>query len=404
MTRVDTHVVARLAVAVLLAIAAAGIGWLAFRAAVVRALPAQAPLVARVAPGDAATNLDRLVVDTIGGNGRSTAAARARVRAMAQRLPLDERPFFLTAVERLNAGREAEGIRLLEETRRRNPRMRLARLALLDRYLRAGRLADATTEMTVLARLLPSAGGVLATEFARLAGDPRSSARARQALGSDPPLLGQVLKTMARAGVDPVAVVRFAGAGAPAGLESDGWMRALIDARIARGDYARAYALWSRAYRVAGGPGGRMAIYDGGFRKLPGGPPFGWSVHPDETGSADIGGGIMTVEYYARRSGELASQLLLLPPGDYRLSYAIEGSGGGDDSGLSWTLACAADETKPFVTTIPPPLAPTRKVHAADFTVPATGCGAQRLKLVGFAPEFAAPASARISRLAIAPR
>ena len=385
-----------------LLIAAGGclLAWLAFRAAAVRTLPPDSPLLAAIAPSAPDEVLERALSGAETGRGAFDDRAYAAIARAAQALPLDERPFFLVALRALAAGQEKRGLALLEEARHRNPRFRIARLVLLDRWLRDGDIRRATQEMTVLSRLLPSAGDVLATELARLATTPATSAATRQALSRDPALLDRVLGLMARRGISPTALARFAGSGAPAGLEDGGWRRTLIDTLVTHGEYAPARKIWADAHHVP-----RAArtspIFDAGFTGQTATPPFSWTVSGNEVGAATIGKGVMAVEYYGRRSGDLASQLVVIAPGAYRLRVTVEGLDSGDGSSLGWTLTCAGATATPLLATPPVRIGPTPRTLIARFAVPATGCGAQWLRLVGTAGEFAAPVSARIRALSI---
>jgi hypothetical protein len=393
---------ARLVRIALVAVAAAVLGWHALRAAAVRMLPAGTPALEAIAPDAADPLLDRATALAAVGRADLRPAAIGAIGRAAVARPLDDRPFFLAGVRALAAGQEARGLALLEEARRRNPRQRIARLLLLDRWLRRGEAGKAATEMTVLTRLLPGAGELLVTELARLADAPATARTTRAALAEDPALLDRVLAAMAKGGASPAALTRFAGSGAPAGLEPGGWRRALVDALVARGAFADARAVWADAYRLS--PAERaQPVFDPGFSGRAAGPPFGWTLSAGAVGAATIGKGALGVEYYGRQTGELAAQLLVLAPGRYRLAATIEGLDGGDGSSLGWTVACAGDRGAALLATPPIRIAPTPRTMVTALAVPAAGCGAQWLRLVGTAGEFAAPLSARIRALRVTP-
>lgn len=385
---------------VLTVAALSGVGWLSLRAAVIRVLPANAPQVLAIAPHDGTTSLARLSDRLTSAPVAPPASFYGPLQAAAAAVPLDGQPFLITGIRALAEGRSADGVRLLEESRHRDPRERYTRLLLLDRYLRTHRVGEAVVEMTALNRLLPQAGQVLAGALAKLAIDPVTAGQARTALASDPVLLDQVLAAMATANVMPDVIERFAGPGAPRGLGADNWQPAMIRAAVARGDYRQAQTLWRGAYRL--GPARPSdTLYDAAFRGLPGGAPFNWTTKADETGAAEIARNALLVEYYGRRGGTLASQLTVLTPGRYRLRFAFSGTGGGDDGGLAWTVACQASPDKAIVTASAAPLKPTPRVVAVDFAVPTDGCAAQEVALIGTAGEFAASISARISQLSV---
>ena len=66
-------------------------------------------------------------------------------------------------------------------------------------------------------------------------------------------------------------------------------------------------------------------IFNGEFRKIPSLPPFGWELVDSAAGFAEVGDGSLQILYYGREDSELASQLLLLPPGRYRFRAPIKG-------------------------------------------------------------------------------
>ena len=85
------------------------------------------------------------------------------------------------------------------------------------------------------------------------------------------------------------------------------------------------------------------------------------------------GEGGLSVLYYGRAKAVLASQLLLLPPGNYRLAMTVTAGDGGQGA-LHWLVRCAKPD-KPLLDL------PLRAgAVAADFAVPA-GCEAQWLRL-----------------------
>jgi hypothetical protein len=92
------------------------------------------------------------------------------------------------------------------------------------------------------------------------------------------------------------------------------------------------------------------------------------------------GRGGLEVLYYGRANATLASQLLLLRPGQYRLAMTIEAAGR-EEGAIRWSVRCAAEKM---------PLAdlPLRAGNnAVEFGVP-PGCEAQWLELRGMAGDL----------------
>jgi hypothetical protein len=335
--------------------------------------------------------------------GRLTAADRAAANGALGKAPLTEEPFFLAAVDALANARGEEGERLLLEARRRDPRSRSTRLILLDRYLRAGRVADAGVEIAALNRLMPRAAEVLIPELARMVREPRTGAALIKVLASEPVLQQSVLARLASSGADPDLILGIAGssratAGTPEGLP---WQRALLTKLVDKGDLQRAHSLWRNFGGLPAG-GAEKGVHDGDFRGAPGPPPFNWQFG---TGTAGVAERVKTpalqVDFYGRENVELASQLLMLRPGRYRLQFRVEGDATGQGSRLIWTVACTGSKAQ----LLSLPLTEvnyTPRTVSALFSVPA-GCAGQWLRLTGSAGEFPKAQNAVISQLQIVP-
>ena len=318
--------------------------------------------------------------------------------------PLAEDPFLYEAKRRIKAGRGASAITLLEEARRRNPRHRAARLLLVDRYLRAGNISGATTEISVLSRLIPATGGQLALAVAPMLLDPELRPAVVRALAADP-LYDQTLNALARQGADPDVIIALARqqvrAQPPRPGEGD-WKPLLVARLVEQRRYTRARQLWAAFGGLSGGSAASAGVYDGRFLGKPGGAPFNWEFTASELGAAErASGGGIDVDYYGRLSGPLARQLILLPPGRYRLSFRSEGSANAQGSRLVWRVACDGAQGALAETVVRAGNAP--KVVSADFAIPSSTCPAQWLSLEGVAAEFPATQSTRISAVDIQP-
>lgn len=322
-----------------------------------------------------------------------TSSAR---RAMA-RAPLAEEPFLVEALKALAGREDARAERLLVEARRRNPRSRMTRLILLDRYMRSGRIPKAAEEITVLHRLIPAASDVLVPELAKFARDPATRPALVGVLRTDDVLRERVLTNLATAGADPELVTGLAAAaGGRAGNQP--WQEAMIASLVARGDIARAHRIWSS---LPGVRAQESVIYDPRFQGLPGPPPFNWKLMAGNAGVAERGqGGGLQVEYYGRAPVELASQMLRLAPGRYRLAARVEGDASGEGARLTWRLLCAGSAGE--IASLPlRGINYSPRVVAADFTV-APGCAVQTLRLDGAPSEFPEAQNVTVVEITIA--
>ncbi len=264
--------------------------------ALVRRAPAAAAAVAphhpQVRPGLASGALD------IGSGSVPETLRRPALEALAD-APLAEEPFLIAGLEAISAGNAERGEALLEEARRRNPRLRPARLLLLDRYLRTNRVEEAGIELAALRRLVPGVAGALAPQLARLVRDERTGASLIRVLSRDPALQQAVLGHLASGGADPDLILRIARSSPSSGPTREGlpWQRQLLMALIERGDFARALTLW-RTFSGLPAGSGEKAVYDGGFRGLPGAVPFNWGLGSGSAGLAERRPGQgLTVEF-----------------------------------------------------------------------------------------------------------
>jgi hypothetical protein len=309
--------------------------------------------------------------------------------AAFRRAPLSDVPLLIGARQALAAGRDAQADRLIEMAARRNPRSRYTLLLELDRNIRRGRTAEAAETMGVLTRFFPEVGDFLVAELARMAADPASRAAVRHVMETDPQLRTAVLEQLARDGGDPDVVIALAGPQARLAARADAprWQRLLLDGLVGRGQPGEALRIWSRLVgpeapvRVGG-------IYDPDFAGLPGPPPFNWSLAAGADGFAErAGGGGLYAQFFGRGDAELASQLILLEPGSYRLVFKVAGEADGEHGLLAWTVACHPGGQRLVAIPIPEVDFAARQL-VADFRVPQSGCASQWLRLVGTAAEF----------------
>jgi hypothetical protein len=297
-----------------------------------------------------------------------------------------EDPFLIEGMTGLFRRQDARAEAMLSEALARNPRSRLARLFALEVRLRRGQAAGAARDMAILTRLMPDAQQVFVPELARMARDPRTSRALRQALRTDRRLHGLVLHHLAQQGANLDLILRIAGdlPGATPDPEIADWRATLMNALAAKGDITRAYLLWRNFTGAEGEPGG---VYDGDFQGRPGLPPFNWRLASSEMGAAERARrGGLEVQYYGRTAGELASQLLMLQPGRYRIGFHAEGDLNSPQHRLIWRLQCHRGNR----TIMELPLANITyagRTVVADFTVPAN-CQGQWLRLVGEPTEF----------------
>ncbi|HEV2122173.1 MAG TPA: tetratricopeptide repeat protein [Chloroflexota bacterium] len=316
--------------------------------------------------------------------------------------PLAEEPFLIAGRAAMAAGRLDEGERLLKEARRRNPRSRAARFSLLDIYLRSDRVQEAGVELAVLQRIVPGMGEVIVPQLARMLEDRQSRPTLLQLMSSDPGLQQAVLAHLAGSGGDPDLILRLAAAApataaAPEGLP---WQRQLLTILVERGEVLKALRLWRSFASLPEGPD-EKAVYDEFFKSLPGAAPFNWSAYEGSAGIVEQSGKAgLNVQFFGRESADLASQMMVLRPGRYRLSSRVDGSAKGDDSRLAWRVFCRGNDVEPIAELNLREITAAPRLVSVDFTVPAS-CRGQWLKLAGIAGEFPGTQTVSVSAVSV---
>lgn len=326
-------------------------------------------------PAHPAVLTDRalLAIATAAARGQQVPpSAREDVRRLAFRAPLSPDPFLIEGAIAAAAGKDEAVEPLLLAARDRDPRSRGTRFLLAERYLRSGRVAAGLVEMQSLVRLQSRGVELFGPSLAAYARTPGAVPELRAFFAKYPRAEAGVLAMLA---LDPAnADLVLALASKLRNPEPD-WRGTLVGSLVAAGQYARAHAIWER---VSGARPGR-SLFNPAFAEHDAPPPFDWQFPQTSEGVAepDAKGGL-SVLYYGRSNAVLASQLLLLAPGQYRLAMSVEGAGG--EKAVRWRLRCARD-SKPLAEVFL-----RQGTVSGRFAVPAK-CDAQWLELEGVASE-----------------
>ena len=182
--------------------------------------------------------------------------------------------------------------------------------------------------------------------------------------------------------------------------DAPAWQSILLNTLIERGEFARARELWMRISGIQSQDPPRVVNHL--FAKISAPPPFNWTFSSGSSGVAEpAGSGKLNDIFYGRENAALASQLLVLPSGRYRIQMEASGDNEGS-SGLEWSVTCVPSQAK--LTSLPLKGATLAGVRlGAEFTVPAESCPAQWLKLTGTAKEIAKSEQVTIGRFELSP-
>jgi hypothetical protein len=311
----------------------------------------------------------------------------ATIRDAAIRAPLAPEPFLVRGVQAQIAGDEAAAGSAFLAAKLRDGRSVPARYFLAEHAFRTGNARQGLTEIAFLSKFVPNGAASLAPYLGTYARDPRNWPQLRALFRSDPVVADAALSVLAADASNARLVQSLADpASAP---KTASWPARLVASLIAAQDYAAARELWKRASRVGGAD---VPIFDPDFKGSDALPPFNWTLTSSTAGLAERRNGGLHVIFYGQDDGVMASQLLLLKPGRYRLSMRIAGDSA-HGSALHWVLTCVPAKTAVLDFDLA-----RAAGGAVEFTVPQS-CPAQSFELVGRTQDVPQQADVTISAL-----
>jgi hypothetical protein len=335
-------------------------------------------------------------------------AARLARQALAAG-PLENRALLVLALDADRRENEGEAGRLMGVLGARTNRNTQVQLWLAQRALLAQDYSAGFTHLDAALRRAPGLGRALYPVLAVALEDPLAVRPMAQRLRAGPEWREKFIAYLTRReDAAPQAQALLAALRGEPGGATDAEVEGLMATLLMSGDLARARNVW-KSFLPQSAAGAEDAPYDGAFRGLPGAAPFNWRLETDDGVTAERtqaldGRPALHVQYSVARRHILAEQLLLLPPGAYRLTGESMSETGEAPARLSWRMSCAEQAGGDFVET---PLSGESggwRAFSADFDVPAQGCAAQSLRLVNAAQDSFAGADAWISNLRITPR
>lgn len=294
----------------------------------------------------------------------------------ATREPIAPEPYLVRGVQAELAGDGERAQQAFEAAQWRDPRSLPAAYFLADHYFRTGDVGHGLDEIAALARLSPNGNVTVAPYLAAYGRNPANWPALKKMFRANPDLAESALLVMA-SGPETVPAV-FALADPREKPEDAHWLPALINTLVAEGQYAKARQVWAATANKQSG----QLIYDASFTDKRALPPFNWALTSSAIGLAERqSGGRLHVVFYGQDDGILASELLVLPPGEYRLSMQLLGDAHRARL-LNWSLWCDKGDAPVASVTFEAAAA-----HGWQFTVP-SGCAAQWLRLSGASGEL----------------
>ena len=312
----------------------------------------------------------------------------ATIRDSAVKAPLAPEPFLVRGVQAQIAGDEAAAGEAFLAAKLRDGRSVPARYFLAEHAFRTGNARQGLTEIAFLSKFVPNGAASLAPYLGTYAKDPRNRPQLRALFRSDPVVADAALSVLAADARNAGLVQSLADPGSAPRTAT--WPARLIASLIAGQDYAGARELWKRASHLQGAAD--ALVFDADFRGSDALPPFNWTLNSSTAGLAERRNGGLHVIFYGQDDGVMASQLLLLEPGRYRLAMRVSGDAAHANA-LHWVLTCLPGKT----VILDLDLARAAS-GGAEFTVPGS-CPAQSFELAGRTQDVPQQADVTISAL-----
>jgi hypothetical protein len=317
------------------------------------------------------------------------ASAFSLMNDAADKEPLAPEPFLVRGVNAELAGNDELAVKAFEAAQWRDPRSLPAAYFLAERYFRAGNSEQGLRQIAALARLAPAGSTVVAPYLAAYARNPASWPALRRLFRANPNLADRALVALSTDIATVPALLALADPRNKA--EGTAWLPPLLTTLTGAGKYAQARSIWVKMTGAKPSPG--QLIYDSSFADKTSPPPFNWTLTSSTVGLAERQpGGRLHVVFYGQEDGFLASELLLLPAGGYRLSMQLLGDPSRAHS-LNWSIWC--DKAEEPIASVTLDAAAARGWR---FEVP-SGCPAQWLKLSGVSADVSQQTDVTIGSL-----
>ena len=351
---------------------------------------ASIPGISLIGPGD----IGKLRALPLDANGLPPRGSEALAGAALASAPLSYEPFFVAAAAGFrgnNAPGTAADAALLRESLRRNGRAREAHYLLLRNAVSAGNIKEAIGEIAVMNRLTTGVTDKLMTALGEAVTSERGADDAVAGLAPHGELFGPFLIGYAQK-PKPAALSVYLIKRLPRAAFAEPKVRDLaVSILVGAQAFAEARSLWGAA------PGSSALVNNPDFAGTLAHPPFDWTLVENSTGVAEHAAqGGLSVAYYGREPGPIASQLLTLAPGRYkaRIEYRSES---GSPGALGLGLRCAGTGTNLFEQPLIGKIG-TMQFLTISFAVPAAGCAGQLVSIAGRVQESRDPQQAMIRR------
>ena len=369
-------------------LAAAGLIWLCVAVGVANLAGAAQPRVAlRYAPFDARANAklaELELVDVARGRG-TLAEANGIARAAVARDPTVVSAWRSLAMIMQLRRDQAGATRLFRFAERLSRRDLPTQLWLIEERVTANDIPGALAHYDIALRTSPASGQMLLPILASATSEDGVIEPLSRLLLTDPIWRNDFFSQFSRGVPDPdnlVSLVERIARRQP--LTQPETLGPVVHRMVEDGQYEAAW----RIARLLRRPARSDALLrNGAFEPVEYLTPFDWQLQSE----LDIGaetllvegagpGPVLVAHAAAGNRGSVARQLLILPPGSYRISASAGPLPGSVPAKVYWNVSCARDPSA-LLTHAEPRNAGDPAALRADFRVPSRGCAAQWLVL-----------------------
>lgn len=351
-------------------------------------LAPRSPEIAIKWMGTNSAALDRLALQELATPTGNIDAAETWAQRALRANPMDEQALYLLGVAAERKGDKKNAVTLMRIAGARTWRDLGTQLWLFEEDSRRADYAGAITHADAIFRVNPELMPQIFPALAAVTTNPRGLRSLADFLATDPPWRQWVVESLAgrlydKSHLDELYSMLSESRSPPTKRE----LKAYLDRLIKDGRYQFAYKFWRGAL-----PPDQQAepgfLYNGRFDLPLDETPFNWVLRPivgaeSKVASTDGSEGhALLVEFSgARVNFANVEQLLLLPPGHYRLSGMVMANDLRTERGLWWHVFCApAPQTELAHTELVSGSIPWTE-FGVEFDVPANRCDAQTLQL-----------------------
>ena len=302
--------------------------------------------------------------------------------------PLASEPLAIEGALAFKQGQMVRAEQLLIEARRRNPRSAGVRYLLAELWLLQGKTEAALQEIILLTDLAPEMAGSVTTLLSNYAKTPGAVPVLRNALRKRPVIRDAMLSKLAEDPRSATLVLMLAQNMSRRGPLAD-WQEKLLSSLLKAGEINTAARLWGQFT-------GRRTDILSSFNDTSPSSPFTWKLAESGDASAEPGATGLQVHFYGRSDTNIASRVLVLPPGSYRLQFRLSQLPRPSNS-LEWVIACLPQGETVAELPFKNMRSPTGSL---DFKI-GDRCPGQEFRLKGLAQTYPEEVSVEISGLAL---